>query len=94
MVGLIASDSHVLFLDFEEFWRKSQKGGKLEKSWQIGLLRCSVGNPRRGVDLRQGVGTLAVARPGSQKWHPSGTPRHSFATPRRRAMLQRSSATL
>ena len=69
------------------------KGGKLEKYWQIGLLRCSVGNLRRGVDLRQGVGTLVTARSGSQNWHPSSTSRHIFATPRLRAMPQRCNAT-
>ena len=35
--------------------RKSQKGGKLENLGIIGLLRRNIGNPRRGVDLRQGV---------------------------------------
>ena len=28
---------------------------KLENLGIIGLLHCSVGNPRRGVDLRQGM---------------------------------------
>ena len=44
------------FWDFEVFWRKSQKRGKLENLGIIGLLRRSVGNPRCGIDLRQGVG--------------------------------------
>ena len=47
---------YVLFWDFENFWRKSQKGGKLENLGKNRLLRHNVGNPRRGVDLRQGVG--------------------------------------
>ena len=52
-------------------------GEKLQKSknWKFGhfeLLRCSsVGNPRRNVDLRQGMGCLAAARPRCQ----NGTPR-------------------
>ena len=44
---------------------------KLENLGIIGLLRCSVGNPRRGVDLRQGVGYLSAAR---ARWQ-NGTPR-------------------
>ena len=52
------------------FVGKSQKC----KNWKIwaslGLLWRSVRNPRRGVDLRQGVGYLAVARPRCQ----NGTP--------------------
>ena len=52
------------------FEEKSQKGANW-KSRHIWLLRRSVGNPRRGVDLRQGVGCLASARPRCQ----NGTPR-------------------
>ena len=33
------------------FWRKIAKVQKLENLGIIGLLRCSVGNPRCGVDL-------------------------------------------
>ena len=40
------------------------------KSGHIGLLRRSVGNPRCGVDLCQGVGCLAAVRPRCQ----NGTP--------------------
>ena len=36
------------------FGEKLQKR-KNWKSRYFGLLRCNVGNPRRGVDLRQGV---------------------------------------
>ena len=39
-----------------DFWRKWKKGGKLENLGFIGLLCHNVGNPRRGVDLCQGVG--------------------------------------
>ena len=53
------------------------KRGKLENLGKNGLLRYSVGNPRCGVDLRQGVGYLAVERPRCQ----NGTPqvRHDVA---------------
>ena len=56
--------------------RKSEKKKK-EKLGIIGLLHRSIGNPRRGVDLRQGVGYLAAARPRCQ----NGTPqvRHGVA---------------
>ena len=46
------------------------KRGKLENLEKIGLLRRSVGNPHRGVDLRQGVGSLATARPTCQNGNP------------------------
>ena len=49
------------------FGEKSQKSTNW-KSRHIGLLRRSVGNPRR---LRQGVGCLAAVRPRCQ----NGTPR-------------------
>ena len=52
------------------FGEKSQNS-KNWKSGHIRLLRRSVGNPRRGVDLHQGVGCLAAARPRCQ----NGTPR-------------------
>ena len=51
------------------FGEKSQKR-KNWKSGHFGLLRRSVGNPRRGIDQRQGVGCLAAARPRCQ----NGTP--------------------
>ena len=41
-----------------------------KKSGHIGLLRRSVGNPRRGVDLRRSVGCLTAVRSRSQ----NGTP--------------------
>ena len=60
---------------------------KLENLGIIGLLRCSVGNPRRGVDLRQGVGYLAAVRPRCQ----NGTPpiRRDVAKLRRGEGLRR-----
>ena len=64
-----------------DFGEKSQKC----KNWKIlgiiGLLRRSVGNPRLGVDLRQGERYLATARPRFQ----NGTPRvrHDIALLRR-----------
>ena len=77
LVGVIPM---FFFLDFEDLWRKSQKGGKLENLGIIGLLRCSVGNPR--------YGEAEVP-----KWHPLGTSRLSKATSRQRLASQRSSAT-
>ena len=70
---------------------------KNEENWKIwakfGLLRRSVGNPRCGVDLRQGVGHPRRSEAEVPKWHPSGTPRRSKATPWRRPMPQRSSSS-
>ena len=88
ILGRIESDSHVLFWDFEDFLEEISKKGKLENLGIIGLLRRSVGNPRCGVDLRQGVDLcqgVKYPRRGKAevpKWHPSGTPRRSIATPR------------
>ena len=56
------------------FGEKSQKR-KTKNLGKKGLVRCSVGNPRRGVAvLRRGEAEV-------QKWHPSGMPRRSSATP-------------
>ena len=59
------------------FGEKSQNR-KNWKSGHIGLLHRNIRNPRRGVDLCQGVGCLAAARPRCQ----NGTPRvrHVIAT--------------
>ena len=51
------------------FGEKSQKS-KNWKSGHIKLLRRSVGNLRRGVELCQGVRSLAVARPRCQNCTP------------------------
>ena len=60
---------------------------KKEENWKIWakirLLRRSVGNPRYGVYLHQGMGHPCRDEAKVPKWHPSGTPRHSKATPRR-----------
>ena len=64
------------FLNFEDFWRKSQKGGKLENLGKNGLL-C------RSVDLRQGMGYPCRSEVEVPKWHPSGTPWRSIAASRR-----------
>ena len=73
------------------FGEKSQKS-KRENMGKHRLLRRSVGNPRLGVALRHSVGCprRRVGCPhhgedGVPKWHPLGTPRHSFATSQRRA---------
>ena len=56
---------------------------KKEENWKIwakiGLLRCSVGNPLCGVDLRQGMGYPRRGEAKVPKWHPSGMPRRSKA---------------
>ena len=56
------------------FGEKSKKS----KNWKSGhfeLLCRSVGNPRHGVDLLQGMGCLTAARPRYQ----NGTPRYAVA---------------
>ena len=49
---------------------------KNEENWKIwakiGLLRRRVGNPRCGVDLRQGMGYHRRSDTEVPKWHPSG----------------------
>ena len=52
--------------------KKTRKSGQ-----KIGLLRCSIGNPRHGVDLRQSVGYPRLGEAEVPKWHPSGTPLRS-----------------
>ena len=80
LLGVI---SMFCFLILSYFGEKSQKCNKMEILGIIGLLRCSVGNPRRGVDLLQGVGYPHRGKAEVPKWHPSGTPRRSIAAPRR-----------
>ena len=58
---------------------KIAKVQKMENLGIIGLLRHSVGNPRRVIDLRQGVGYPRRGEAEVPKWHPSGTPRRSIA---------------
>ena len=59
---------------------------KKEENWKIwakiGLLRRSVGNPCRGVDLRQGVGYPHHGEAEVPKWHPSSTLRRSYCSQR------------
>ena len=64
---------------FGENHKKKKK--KLENLAFFRFLRRSVRNPHRGVDLRCNVGCLTAARPRGQNDPPSGTLRHSFATP-------------
>ena len=64
---------------FEEKSQKCKKQ-KLENLRIIGLLRRSVGNPRCGVDLCQGMGYPRCGEAKVPKWHPSGTPRRSIST--------------
>ena len=76
-----------------EILEKNSRSVKLENLGIIGLLRHSVGNPCCGVDLRQGVGYPRRGEAEVPKWHPSGMPRRSKATPLRRPMPQHSSTT-
>ena len=75
--------------------RKIAEVQKMENLGIIGLLRRSVGNPRRDIDLCQGVGYprrgvdlcqgVGYPRRGEAevpKWHPLGTPWRSIAAPR------------
>ena len=64
---LFESDSHNLFWNFGGNRKNEEKW----KSGHIKLLCRSVGNPRCGVDLHQGVGCLVAARLRCQ----NGTPR-------------------
>ena len=62
---------------------------KKEENWKnmgiIRLLRRSIGNPRHGVDLHQGVGYPHRGEAKVLKWHPLGTPRRCKATSWRRS---------
>ena len=80
------------------FGEKSQNR-KNWKSGHMGLLRCSVGNPRCGVDLRQGMGCLTAARLGCQNGTPRirrgiATLRHGEGLCRSVAVLRRNVATI
>ena len=76
------------FLGFLEGNRKKE-----EKNWksgqEIGFLRHSVGNPRRGIALHHSMGCPRHGEVGVPKWHPSGTLRHSVSTPQRSATPRR-----
>ena len=50
---------------------KNRKSANLENLGIIGLLRCSVGNSRRDIDLRQGMGYPRHGEAEVPKWHPS-----------------------
>ena len=52
--------------------RKSAKKKKERKLGKHGLLRRSVGNPRRGVALRHSVGCPRRGKAEVPKWHPLG----------------------
>ena len=61
----------LFFFRFWGFLEKNRKRAKKNKSWHIRILRCSVGNPHRRVDLHRTMGCLAAARSECQ----NGTPR-------------------
>ena len=75
---------HMIYFVILRIFGEKSKKEENGKFGQNGLLHCSVGNPRCGVDLRRSVGCLVVARPRCQNWHPSGTPWCSKVTPWRR----------
>ena len=60
---------------------KSEKTGK-SGHYRIGLLRRNVGNPRRGVDLRHGVGYPRCGKAEVPKLHPLSTPQCSYCSQR------------
>ena len=87
LLGMISIVSFGLWGDFG---KKNLKSAKNWKIWALsGLLRRSVGNPRCGVDPRQGVGYPRRDKAEVPKWHPSGMPRHSIAAPQRSYCSQR-----
>ena len=55
---------------------------KLENLGIIGLLCRSIGNPRHGVDLRQGVGYPSRGETEVPKWHPLGMPQRRYYSQR------------
>ena len=48
------------------------KKRKTGKSWHFRAPTPSIGNPRRGIDLRQGVGYPRRSEAKVPKWHPLG----------------------
>ena len=62
---------------------------KQENLGIIELLRRSIGNRCRGVDLRQGMGYPRRGEAEVPKWHPSGTPWRSISALRRSYCSQR-----
>ena len=68
---------------------KNRKSAKFGKSRHYRAPMPQRRNPRRGVDLLQGVGYPRRGEAEVPKWHPSGTPRHSKATPQHSYCSQR-----
>ena len=62
----------------DDFGGNCKKRLKLEIWAKTRLLLRNVGNPRRGVDLRQGVGYPHCSEAEVPKRHPSGTPQRSI----------------
>ena len=62
--------------------------GENHKSAKIGKSGI-IGNPRRGINLRQGVGYPRRGEAEVPDWNPSGTPQHSIAAPWRSYCSQR-----
>ena len=68
---------------------KIVKVQKQENLGIIGILRRSIGNPRRGVDLHKGMGYPRRGEAEVPKWHPSGTPWHIISASRHSYCSQR-----
>ena len=77
-LGVISRVSFGFWGDFGEKSQKCKK--KLENLGIIRLLRRSVGNPRSGVDLCQGVGYPRRGKAKVPKWQALGTPRRSYCS--------------
>ena len=60
---------------------KNCKSAKIGKSGHYRDLTPQCREPRRGVDLRQGVGYPRRGEAEVPKWHPSGTPWLNIAMP-------------
>ena len=64
--------------EFLRIFREKSQKSKRENLGKHGLLRRSVGNPRRSVALRRSVGCPHRGEAEVPKWHPLGTPRSSY----------------
>ena len=60
----------IFFFEFLRILEKNRKKKKLGNLGKHGLLRYSVGNPRRSVALCRSVGCHHHSEVGVPKWHP------------------------
>ena len=61
----------MFFFRILKILEKNRKRGKLENLGKIGLLHRGIGNPRCGVDVRQGMGHPHRCEAEVPKWNPS-----------------------